>query len=402
VPRSDGSETSSKSGRLAPLPPRRDDGASSSRSGRFAALPTRTDVREQAAPYASWADDTAEETKVQAPATLPRRQDDVVTAPEGHRGILNAPTAMQPAIVETAETRIGLDVVPRAPAPARPKTLAEELRSAATPFLVATALLAVGLLVNWANTTRTEKRMRESWQLTSVIVAAEEMSAGTVITPDNVAQRAVPTASVGERSDVVRADSLPYILEQRLAVDVQMGDPLFYSQFIANRGNQRLSQRIMKQMRGYTIPASALRAVGHHVKPGDVVDLVATFQMQGRNVQQNRGQHRAVTVLQAVTVLATGKIADFTPGAAIDEHEKPYDHVTLLLTAEEAEFVTLARTVGPLTMTLRHEDDREQFAQREYTDINTLLDGKRINAANRRQRQLVDIVKSIRSAPEPK
>lgn len=417
-PRGDGSaasgtETSGKSGRSGPG---RAEGDAGSRSGRLAPLGEGSGKNRSPAPLGG--DDDDEATRTEPPRLVKPKEADVVTTPEQHgASILGLPTTMMPAVSKGAELRDGetrLQGLP-APPPTRleglaaspePRLWSRQLLQGSSPWLVALALLVGGLLANWAGIFTVEKRARSNWQMVQVVVAAEDLPAGSTLTVDNVAVRMVP--KLGERTDAIAGDALNFVLEQKLAVDVQLGDPLFHSQFVASRGNQRLSKRVAKTLRGYTIPTTALTAVAHHVKPGDLVDVVATFEMQGRQAkktkdgQLTRGSTRAVTILQSVSVLATGRIADFTPGAAVDEHEKPYSHVTLLLTAEEAELVTLARTVGPLSLTLRNEDDQEQFAQREYTDVDTLLDGNRRRLANQRQRALVDQVKAIRSAPSPR
>lgn len=420
-PRGDGSaasgaESSGKSGRSGPG---RAEGDAGGKSGRHAPLGEGSGKSRSPAPLSG--DDDDEETRTEPPRLVRPKEADIVTTPEQHgASILGLPTTMMPSVapppaaddLRDGETRI--QALPP-PAPTRleglaampePRLWSRQLLQGSSPWLVALALLVGGLLANWAGVFTVEKRARSNWQLVQVVVAAEDLPAGSTLTLDNVAVRLVP--KMGDKTDAVAGDALHFVLEQKLAVDVQLGDPLFYSQFLANRGNQRLSKRVAKRLRGFTIPTTALTAVAHHVKPGDLVDVVATFEMQGRQAkktkdgQPTRGSTRAVTILQAVSVLATGRIADFTPGAAVDENEKPYSHVTLLLTAEEAELVTLARTVGPLSLTLRNQDDQEQFAQREYTDVDTLLDGNRRHLANQRQRALVDQVKAIRTAPSPR
>lgn len=419
-PRGDGSaasgnEASGKSGRSGSG---RKEGDAGSKSGRLAPLAGESSGRNRS-PVAL-GEDGDDATRAQAPRPLQPKQEDVVTTPESHgASILGLPTSMMPAVVPrgteapsvtSQETRLHALPPPTRleplGAPPEPRLWSRQLFEGSSPWLVALALLIGAFVSNWAGIFSVEKKARSNWTLVQVVVAAEELPAGSLLTVDNVAVRAVP--AMGEKSDVVKGDAMAFVLDQKLAVDVQMGDPLFYSQFVANRGNQRLSKRVAKLMRGYTIPTTALTSVAHNVKPGDVVDVLATFEMQGRERKltksglPSRSSTRAVTILQAVSVLATGRIADFTPGAAVDENEKPYSHVTLLLTAEEAELITLARTVGPLALTLRNEDDKEQFAHDEYTDLNTLLDGDRRKVVNQRQRALVDQVKAIRSAPAPR
>ncbi len=65
--------------------------------------------------------------------------------------------------------------------------------------------------------------------LVPVVIAAADMEAGTVVTIELIQQRSMPSAYV--TSSVVRPDSASYILNQKLNVAVQKGDPLLWSQF---------------------------------------------------------------------------------------------------------------------------------------------------------------------------
>lgn len=93
-------------------------------------------------------------------------------------------------------------------------------------FVVATMLVAV---VGFAWAKKKAADARRGWNLVPVIVVAQELPEGTVITYDHLLQRSVPEQFV--TSSVVKPDAASYIVNQRLLVPVQAGDMLLWSQF---------------------------------------------------------------------------------------------------------------------------------------------------------------------------
>ncbi|HYV48830.1 MAG TPA: SAF domain-containing protein [Myxococcaceae bacterium] len=72
-------------------------------------------------------------------------------------------------------------------------------------------------------------RARRGWNLVPVVVAAVDIPEGTVVTLDMVSQRQVPEQFV--TSSVVRPESASHIVNQKILVPVQAGDPLLWTQF---------------------------------------------------------------------------------------------------------------------------------------------------------------------------
>ena len=179
-----------------------------------------------------------------------------------------------------------------------------------------------------------------------------------------------------------------------------MGDPLFYSQLVSMRiADARLSKKVMKRTRGFTINTTAVAAVGRWVKPGDLVDVVVTF--PGKFGPRKEVERRAVTLLQKVPVLATGKVADELGEAVLDERDKAYPNVTLLLSPEEAEALTLAAALGRVKLTLRNGEDLEDDRNLDnaFTDSDTLLDGARQRVVRSKRQKIIQIIRAGGSAP---
>ncbi len=87
------------------------------------------------------------------------------------------------------------------------------------------------------------------------------------------------------------------------------------------------------------------------MRPNDHVDIIGTFK------DPQTSEQVAVTLLQNVIVLATGKITGTTNVNLIPEGQREYNNVSLLVIPEEAEILVLAQELGALTLSLRNEDD---------------------------------------------
>ncbi|MBN1208725.1 MAG: hypothetical protein JXB05_27940 [Myxococcaceae bacterium] len=93
-------------------------------------------------------------------------------------------------------------------------------------FFLITLLVGV---VGYGYLKKKEQDVRKGWNLLPVVVASQDIPEKTVVTFDMIAQRSVPEQFV--TSSVVKPDSASYIVNQRILVPVQAGDPLLWSQF---------------------------------------------------------------------------------------------------------------------------------------------------------------------------
>ena len=254
-----------------------------------------------------------------------------------------------------------------------------------TPLIVALVLGLFAGVVAYSAIKKKESDVRRGWNLVPVVVAAVDLPEGSVVTFDMISQRSVPEQFI--TSSVVKPDSASYIVNQKVLVPVQAGDPLLWSQFETTKAAERLSTKVQKKARALTIEASKTTAVGGWVRPNDHVDIIGTF----KDPQTNESV--AVTLLQNVIVLATGKITGTTNVNLIPEAQREYNNVSLLVLPEEAEILVLATEMGGLTLSLRNEDDVDVMEERRHANINTLLSGERIRLLHEKRRATIETIK---------
>jgi pilus assembly protein CpaB len=254
-----------------------------------------------------------------------------------------------------------------------------------TPLFVALVLGLIAGIVAYSAIKKKERDVRQGWNLIPVVVAAVDISEGTVITFDMISQRSVPEQFV--TSSVVKPDSASYVVNQKVLVPVQAGDPLLWSQFETTKAAERLSTKVMKKARAITIEASKSSSVGGWVRPNDHVDIIGTF----KDPQTNESV--AVTLMQNIIVIATGKITGTTNINLIPEAQRDYSNVSVLVIPEEAEMLVLASELGALTLSLRNEEDVDTLEERGRATINTLLSGERARLLADRHRRYIEFIR---------
>src|SRR3954452_11156296 len=258
-----------------------------------------------------------------------------------------------------------------------------------TPLIVALALGLLAGVVAYSAIKNKEADVRRGWNLVPVVVAAVDIPEGTTISFDMISQRSVPEQFV--TSSVVKPDSASYVVNQKVLVPVQAGDPLLWSQFETSKAAERLSTKVQKKARALTIEAGKTTAVGGGVRPNDHVDLIGTF----KDPQTNESV--AVTLMQNVIVLATGKITGTTNVNLIPEAQREYSNVSLLVIPEEAEILVLATEMGGLTMSLLNEDDVDVIEDRGRATINTLLSGERTRVLQQKRFNTIQVIRGSTS-----
>lgn len=93
--------------------------------------------------------------------------------------------------------------------------------------------ICAGLPVGYTLVKKKEADVRRGWNLMPVVIAAQDIPEGTVVTYDMISQRSVPEQFVTD--SLVKPDTASYIVNQPILVPVHKGDPLRWSDFEATK-----------------------------------------------------------------------------------------------------------------------------------------------------------------------
>lgn len=183
-------------------------------------------------------------------------------------------------------------------------------------------------------------------QEVEVLVAKERIAVGEPLARGMVATRRMPQAFVDDRD--VTASGLSEVEGLTLAVTLQPGHALQWSDFEErpDPAVEDLSALVEPGQRGMAIPVDSSLSMGGMLRPGHRVDVLGTF---AKGKTSLRTDKVTVTLLQNVTVLATGK--DLGAGSG------RYSTVTMSVALEEAELLAFASKQGTLSLVLRGDQD---------------------------------------------
>ena len=184
-------------------------------------------------------------------------------------------------------------------------------------------------------------------QTVAVVVAAKPLARGAVIQADalkvvNYPLEATPAEAFHTIQDVVAGDGS----NQRVALrDMVANEPILSGNVSGAGGRLGLSGVVAPGMRAVSLRSSDVAGVGGFVLPGDRVDILLT---------RSTGNEGTVTQVLAENVRVLG--VDQMDNV---EANKPVvaKVVTVEVTPEQAQSVSLAQAVGAVTLTLRHVAD---------------------------------------------
>ena len=177
---------------------------------------------------------------------------------------------------------------------------------------------------------------------TYVVVAAENLPLGTRIVKEQVKAVGWPAATPVKGS-FASADE---IVGRGLIQPVLANEPLTESKLAPREAGAGLSPSIPPGMRALSIKVNDVIGVAGFTVPGARVDVVVV-------INGNDGMAR--TVVSNLQVLTAGTKYDIEQ--AKDGQPIPSSVVTLLVTPEQAERITLAQTNGSITLVLRNPLD---------------------------------------------
>lgn len=241
--------------------------------------------------------------------------------------------------------------------------------------------LILGVVVLFLNMAYINSRVDE-WRpkkSVKVVRVKKPILSGTQVVENNLEVALVPdqftpkAAIPWERRNEYRG--------QQVAVDVKAGDYLMESYFstretVANKLSGLIAG---ENVRAVSLPVDETTSLGRSVVPGDRLDVLFSF-----NIPMTQ-QKMSTVLLQNVPVLSTGSYS------AVEQEvgergarQRPYNIVTVLLTAQDAVRLNYAKQAGQINLMLRNPQDTTVVRIEPVTslqDILTVADQQKIEAA---------------------
>ncbi len=204
----------------------------------------------------------------------------------------------------------------------------------------------------------------KGWDMVQVLFMTEKAPRGTMIKSYMIKGKEIPeryvhgNAILPKDADLVIGQVLNYPLKKD---DMLLWTDLGREEEIKKIRHRGLAGTITPGERALTVPVDVVSGVGGHLKPSDHIDILCTVR------SQETGEEATLTLLQNITILATGS------NLAVNRATRStYNHITILVTLEEAELVVFARQKGKLAAVLRNPEDIEthkEIPKMDFSDI---------------------------------
>jgi pilus assembly protein CpaB len=254
-------------------------------------------------------------------------------------------------------------------------------------LIVALALIlaagAVFLVQRWMSQQQGQTVVEQQGpKMTTVVVARTPLRYGDRIRAEHIRAVEWPAEFVPEGAFQSVDDVL--VKEGRVALRAfEPNEPLLKSRVSGPGGRASMSTRIDPNMRAATISVNTVLSVGGFVEPDDRVDILLTW-------KGDDDQLATDILLQNVRVLA------------VDQQIQPDDKtavaksVTVELTPEQVQKLTLARSVGQFSVALRNVGDVEPIQARSIT-----VTDLKSTEAPREQTLAAESAEPAQAAPAP-
>jgi pilus assembly protein CpaB len=211
------------------------------------------------------------------------------------------------------------------------------------PALIGVGLAALGVALQFLYVHRFEEQATGGAKV-ELLVAAQPIDRGQVVSAEMLGVRAVPQAYVDDRA--IRAGDRDKILNLKTVSKVPVLQTLVWTDFVAATDEQRdLSTLVQPGNRAMSIRVQFEEAI-QLVRPGDFVDILSV----------NPDGRETSVLLQRVSVLAAG-LETAAHRASANKGHVSIGLLTVSVSLQEAQLLAVAQAAGELTVVVRNVAD---------------------------------------------
>lgn len=218
-------------------------------------------------------------------------------------------------------------------------------------FAIVFSVIAAVLIFSYLKKVQTAN---QNIEYVNIFVAARTIEPKTVITSQDLKEIKIEKQLINP----VALRSIQEVINKTNKETIYEGEQILKTR-LADKDNSSLSYQIPQGMRAITINVNEASAVGYFIRIGDSVDVIATLEKDNQDPTPTVSK----TILQNVLVLGVGqskdtiqKVQEKTQKSGINNAtttETETKTITLAVTAEQAEKLTLSEQIGTLKLTLR-------------------------------------------------
>jgi pilus assembly protein CpaB len=213
-------------------------------------------------------------------------------------------------------------------------------------MMIGALALAIAFLVSVIVYKNLQGKMGSSDPGVQVMVAANDLQVGSRVEERDIRVISVPASDLPPGAPRKRSD----VIGHGVISPISKGEFILPNRLAAENAGAGLPSLIPPGMRAVSVRVNDVASVSGFVTPGTRVDVLVTASTTGT------GEPQTTTVLQNVQVLASGHTLE---RSSTGEAQNAVV-ITLLVTPEDAQRLTLATNEGRIQLALRNPVDTRQ------------------------------------------
>ncbi len=236
-----------------------------------------------------------------------------------------------------------------------PKKIA--LLAGALIVAVATAFLARSMFAGEAAPQAAAAAAPNTQNMPHVLVATKSLPIGTIVGPDAYRFQPWPEELIEDAYFIEGKADVNQLAGSVVRTAIAAGQPVVQGSLIRSGDRGFLAAALGPGMRAVTVPVNMQSSVAGFIFPGDRVDLMLTQSVAGGG--DGPPLKVSETILGNLRVLATDQRTSAV-GADGQPEVQTYSNVTLEVTPPMAEKISVAQTIGAISLSLRSLADTSE------------------------------------------
>lgn len=223
--------------------------------------------------------------------------------------------------------------------------------------------------------------LEKTEQMTEVVVPNRRMQRGEILTSADLQVHKLPKQYVDP--NVVLESTYETAVGQRVEFNIEPGLPLLWAHLEGGM-SPTFSGKVPTGLRAMTIRVDEINSISGFLQPKDRIDLLLTY--------GTKEDKKIFPLLQNLNVIATGvqTYVDKTGSS-----QNPFTTITIQVSPEQAQKITLSQQVGKVTAMLRNPDDESPLSKTPMTTAQLLNQPKPVPKPKKKVKRYVKPKPSI-------
>lgn len=190
--------------------------------------------------------------------------------------------------------------------------------------------------------------------MTQVVVPKRSMVRGEVLKAADLSVRDIPEKYADSNS--VNSANYDTAIGQRVDFDIDKGRPLLWAHLEGGL-TPTFSGKVPEGLRAMTIRVDEINSISGFLQPKDRIDLLLVY--------GNGSKQRIFPLIQNLDVIATG-VQTMVDKNGLSS-KRSFSSITVQVTPDQAQKLTLSQRIGKLTAVLRNPDDESALSDKPMT-----------------------------------